>query len=47
MVHKKITAAAELEYTRAAYGTLNDKGKAINTTPVGNVRFLFAVFYYF
>ena len=44
---KKITAAAELEYTRAAFGTLNNKGKVINTTSVGNTRFLFAVFYYF
>jgi len=44
---KKITAAAELEYTRTTYGTLNNKGKVINTDSVGNVRFLFAVFYYF
>jgi len=44
---KKITTAAELEYTRATYGTFGSKGKIINTTPVGNIRFLFAIFYYF
>lgn len=44
---KKIVPAAELEYTRASYGTLTTKGKIIDTTPVGNLRFTFAVYYYF
>lgn len=44
---KKIVAAAELEYTRASYGTLTNKGKVIDTIPVGNTRFTFAVYYYF
>jgi len=42
-----VTMAVELEYTRAAYGTLNNKGKVINTIPVGNVRILFSTFHYF
>ena len=37
---------AEIEYTRAAYGTINNKGDVINTDPVGNVRLLLALFYY-
>jgi hypothetical protein len=38
---------AEVEYTRAAYGTINDTGKVIDTDPVGVTRLLVALFYYF
>ena len=38
--------SAEFEYTRAAYGTINNKGDVINTDPVGNFRVLLALFYY-
>jgi hypothetical protein len=44
---KNMTVGAELEYTRAAFGTLNTEGKVDCTDPVGNVRFLVALFYYF
>ena len=37
----------ELEYTRAAYGTIDSTGDVINTTPVGNTRLLVALYYYF
>lgn len=37
----------ELEYTRAAYGTIDDCGNVIDTNPVGNTRLLGALFYYF
>lgn len=37
----------ELEYTRAAYGTIDDCGKVYDTNPVGNTRLLGALFYYF
>ena len=39
--------AAELEYTRAAFGTIDNKGKVTNTTPVGITRLLLAAYYYF
>ena len=38
---------AEVEYTRAAYGTINDTGKVVDTDPVGVTRLLIALFYYF
>lgn len=44
---KELTIAAELEYTRAAYGTITSSGKVINTTPVGNIRGLCAAYYLF
>lgn len=37
----------EYEYTRAAYGTINNHGRVQNTTPVSNNRFLFATYYVF
>ncbi len=37
---------AELEYTQAAYGTINATGDVANTTPVGNARLLLTLFYY-
>ena len=43
----KITIAGEIEYTHTAFGTINNKGKVENTTPVSNTRILFAVFYHF
>lgn len=43
---KNYQFSAEFEYTRAAYGTINDKGSVINTDPVGNFRVLLAMFYY-
>jgi len=44
-----MTFALELEYTRAAYGTLNSKGKVAEGTdvPVNNVRLMGAIFYNF
>ena len=36
----------EIEYTRAAYGTIDDTGNVINTDPVGNTRLLVSLFYY-
>lgn len=43
---QNLAFGAEIEYTRAAYGTINSKGDVINTDPVGNVRLLLALFYY-
>jgi hypothetical protein len=37
----------EYEYTRAAYGTPDERGRIINTIPVANNRFLFATYYIF
>ena len=37
----------EYEYTRAAYGTIDNRGNVINTIPVANNRFLFATYYIF
>ena len=45
--NKSFIIGAELEYTRAAYGTITDRGTVTNTMPVGNTRFLFATYYYF
>ena len=39
--------AGELEYTRAAFGTLNECGKVRNAEPVANTRLLFGAYYYF
>ncbi len=43
---KNFTFAVELEYTRAAYGTIDCDGDVINTVPVGNTRILVSLFYY-
>jgi len=43
---KKILIAGEIEYTRAAYGTRDNRGKIQDTKPVSNTR-LFGTFYYF
>ena len=43
---EKIMVAGEIEYTRAAYGTRDNKGRVQNTTPVSNTR-LFGTIYYF
>ena len=37
----------ELEYTRAAFGTIDNTGNVINTVPVANTRLLVGLFYYF
>ena len=42
-----VVFGAELEYTRAAFGTINNKGKIDNPVPVNNVRFLLAAYYFF
>ena len=44
---KKIKFATELDYTVAAYGTMNKKGSVSNSKEVGNFRVLLAVYYYF
>ncbi len=44
--NKAFTAAGEIEFTRAAFGQLNNKAEVINAVPVNNVRFLFALYYY-
>lgn len=36
----------EVEYTRAAFGTIDCDGKVINTDPVGNTRLLVTLYYY-
>lgn len=43
---KNFMFGAEFEYTRAAYGTINNRGEVINTSPVGNFRVLLTMFYY-
>lgn len=42
-----ITCGFELEYTRASYGKLNEYAQVIDTVPVGNLRFLGALYYNF
>lgn len=43
-----ITFGAEVEWTYAEYGTLDDFGKAsLDTSGVSNVRFLGSIYYYF
>jgi hypothetical protein len=43
----KIRFAAELEYTAAAYGTVNNKGYVSDSEPVGNLRLLLSAYYFF
>lgn len=38
---------AELDYSRAAFGSINNFGTIYDKRPVNNVRFLFATYYYF
>ena len=44
---KSFVIGAEVEYTRASYGSLDEFGNVINAIPVGNTRFLFATYYIF
>lgn len=44
---ESFVVGAEIEYTRAAYGFLNQFGDVIDTHPVANTRFLFATYYIF
>ncbi|MCL4361646.1 hypothetical protein M1446_04815 [Candidatus Dependentiae bacterium] len=44
---KPVTVAAEMEFTTAAFGTLNNFAKPINARAVTDVRFLLSAFYYF
>jgi hypothetical protein len=44
---EKTQLAAELEYTAAAFGTPDNKGKVRNTTTITNIRLLLAAYYYF
>ena len=44
---KAFVLGAEVEYTRATYGTLNEYGKVQNTTPIGNTRLYLATYYIF
>jgi hypothetical protein len=39
--------AAEVEYTVAAWGTVNDRGRVDNACPVGNIHALLASYYFF
>ncbi|MCX6288105.1 MAG: hypothetical protein NTY96_13425 [Bacteroidetes bacterium] len=43
----KFRLAGELEYTVAAYGTINEKGFVSAPTEVGNLRILLGVYYFF
>jgi hypothetical protein len=43
----KTRISTELEYTSAAYGTIEADGKVTDAKAVSNIRFLFAVFYFF
>ena len=42
-----VVLAAEVEYTRAAWGTLDNQGKVIHTDPTSVVRFEFGFYLYF
>lgn len=44
---KHFTVGAEIEYDRAAFGTLNCKGEPKNAVPVNNVRFIAACYFNF
>jgi hypothetical protein len=44
---KSLVLGAEVEYTRASYGTLNEYGDVVSSIPIGNTRFLFATYYIF
>ncbi len=42
-----LTVAGELEFTRAAFGIIDNNGKVKNTNPANNTRLLLAAYYYF
>lgn len=42
-----LTIGAEIEYDRAAYGTIGPKGEIENAVPVSNTELHIALFYYF
>lgn len=44
---EKLTLGAELEYTTAAYGTIQASGKVTNTSDVSNIRALLCAIYKF
>lgn len=44
---KPVVFGAEITFTRAAFGTINQCGKVENTCPVNNFRFQAAAYYYF
>lgn len=44
---ENFTLGIELEYTRAAFGTIDCDGDVVDTCPVGNTRLLASLFYYF
>jgi hypothetical protein len=43
----KLRFATEVEYTAAAYGTVNTKALVVDSSPVGNLRLLLSAIYYF
>jgi len=43
----KMRFGVELEYTVAAFGTINNEGLVDNSKAVGNLRTLIGVFYFF
>lgn len=43
---KDFEFAGEVEFTRSAFGIINDKAKVVNTCPVNNTRLLLALFYF-
>lgn len=45
--YEPLVFGAELEWTRAGYGTTQESGHITNTTPVSNIRFLLASYYFF
>lgn len=44
---KPMVFGAELEWTRAGYGTMQPSGKITDIQPVSNVRFILASYYFF
>ncbi len=44
---KAVTGRLEVEYTRAAYGCIDNRGKVRDTNPVGVTQLLLAAYYYF
>jgi len=44
---KQLVFALEVEYTRAAYGTINDHANVVDVVPVGNTQILFSTFLFF
>ncbi len=46
-INSKFEFGAEVEYTRAAYGTINDCGEVEDTDPVANTRLMVGIYYHF